>query len=47
MTWVPPWIGATELAANSHGGGPPPPASFMLQETGFFVLQENGSKIQL
>jgi hypothetical protein len=26
---------------------PPPPPNFLLQEDGFFILQENGSEIAL
>lgn len=42
---VPPFLGWVEFVANAGGGGPPPTPNFLLQEDGFYLLQEDGSKL--
>jgi hypothetical protein len=46
MTPVPPYMPWVEFVANVSGGAPPV-ASVLLQESGFKLLQENGSAIDL
>ena len=43
ITPVPPYLGYVEFVVN--GGGSPPALNFLLQEDGFFLLQEDGSKL--